>query len=145
MARHFLRRCCPDGAAAPVLTPGAAETLLTYSWPGNVRELKNAVEHAVTVAPSSNIRAADLPPAITRGAPEPEDAAERLVDTVGRYVSAHAVEGQWYRSAIEPVERAVIERALEECGGNQSQAAELLGLHRNTLRAKIRDLDLNIE
>ena len=144
LARHFLNTGAAPHGEAPALTPDAAKALLAYFWPGNVRELKNAVEHAMAIAPSSSIRVEDLPPAITQGAPEPEDATDRLVETIAQYVSNHAAEGQWYRQAIEPVERAVIERALRQCGGNRSQAAELLGLHRNTLRAKIRDLGLEL-
>jgi DNA-binding NtrC family response regulator len=127
-----------------VLTPSAANALLAYAWPGNVRELENAIRHAVTIAPSSNIRPEDLPPAVTRAVLEPPDAVQQFSETVERYVSNYAIEGEWHRCAIEPVERAVIARALRECGGNQSQAAQLLGLHRNTLRAKIRELGIDL-
>jgi two-component system nitrogen regulation response regulator GlnG len=144
LARHFLRNDSGAASQMPVLTPGAAKALLAYSWPGNVRELENAIKHATTVAPSSNIRPEDLPHAVTRATPEPERATDRLVETIGRHVSNYAAEGQWYRRAIEPVERAVTAQAPRECSGNQSQAAELLGLHRNTLRAKIRELQIDL-
>ncbi|MFW6158050.1 MAG: sigma-54-dependent transcriptional regulator [Planctomycetota bacterium] len=144
LARHFLRASRPADAPVPVLAPEAAKALLAYSWPGNVRELKNAMEHAVTVAPSPTIRPGDLPPAVTSAVPEPDHVADQLVETVARYVSNYVPEGEWYPRAVAAVEKMVIERALRECRGNQSQAAELLGLHRNTLRAKIRELDIDV-
>ena len=145
LIRHFLEASVPSGGPTPVLTSDAASALLAYSWPGNVRELKNALAHAVAVAPSTRIRPRDLPAAIIRTVPELEQEADRLTEAVEHYVVHHAEEGQWYRIAIEPVERAVIGRALKHCRGNQSEAAELLGLHRNTLRSKIRELGISLD
>lgn len=144
LAREFLAAAAPADGPTPTLTPEAARTLLAYSWPGNVRELKNALAHAVAVAPSAGIRPEDLPAAMIRRVPEAERQAERLTEAVERYLVNHAEEGQWHRVAIEPVERAVIKRALKHCDGNQSEAAELLGLHRNTLRTKIRELAIDL-
>jgi len=144
LARQFLETGAPPGGPIPVLASDAASALLAYPWPGNVRELKNALAHAVAVAPSTRIRPEDLPAAIIRDVPEPERPAGRLAEAVEHYLVNHAVDGQWHRVAIEPVERAVIKRALKHCGGNQSEAAELLGLHRNTLRTKIRELGIDL-
>jgi DNA-binding NtrC family response regulator len=145
LTSHFLEAGVPRDAPVPVLTPDAASSLLAYSWPGNVRELKNALAHAVAVAPSTRIRPQDLPAAILRSVPEPAHQADQLTEAVEHYVDHHAAEGQWYRIVIEPVERAVITRALKHCRGNQSEAAELLGLHRNTLRTKIRELGISLD
>ncbi len=143
LARYFLQSNRPPDTEPPVLSSAAARTLLAYSWPGNVRELKNAMAHAAAMAPSAIIRPEDLPPSLGQElhGPNPDQFAE----TLEHYLACRAPEGQWYRSLIEPVERLVIERALRECGGNQSRAAELLGLHRNTLRAKIRELGIKLQ
>lgn len=140
LANHFLAR----SAGAPAsFSDAALQALLDYAWPGNVRELRNAVEHAVALAPDRNIIADDLPESVQSG-----ESAERVDQDKFRRLVVDFAEGLRAGSpgrsqrTLEAVERALIGFALTRFRGNQSEAAEYLGLHRNTLRNKLRELDI---
>ncbi len=137
LAAHFIRQAGRNAS----LTPDALDALQRYDWPGNVRQLRNAIHHALTAAPGSEIRPEDLPPDVCAPAgpaTQPSDPASAARDYLGRVAAGDDL----YRRAVEPVEREAIRRALDRCNGNQSEAAGLLGIHRNTLRRKIRELGL---
>lgn len=140
LAEHFLAGWRQAGREVPSLSAAAAEALRQYPWPGNVRELRNVMEHAAAGARGGQIWPSDLPESVRR--PVSSDAAA-AGDLVRQYVSQFAsAQKDMHRAALEPVERAVIEQALERCGGNQSAAAEVLGVHRNTLRKRIKELGI---
>ena len=144
LAEHFLSTLAATGKAPAVLDPSAARALQEHTWPGNVRELKNALEHAAAVAPGERISPEDLPASVRQASPQAGD--EHAIEQIARdLIAAIPQNGGLYRGAIEPVERTVICEALNRCDGNQSEAAELLGLHRNTLRKKLRELDIDPE
>jgi len=112
-ARHFLRRAA-EKSRKPLagFTPAAEATLLAHRWPGNIRELENAVERAVIFARGERIDAADLP--LERSAASAPSA-----------------------TPLGELERAAVERALREHGGNISRAAAQLGLSRAALYRRI--------
>jgi DNA-binding NtrC family response regulator len=133
IALHFLAEMARRHAR-PVRGMGerARRALLAYDWPGNVRELRNAVERAVVLAEGETIEAEDLPPQLLEGAAplRPVDAA--LADLP----FAEARE-----RAVDAFERAYLLAALER-HGNVSAAARALGLHRQSLQKKLRQLGL---
>ena len=143
LAEHFAAEFAPGRG----ISPEAMTVLEAACWPGNVRELRNAVEHAAVVSGTGPILPAHLPEAVPAGggrvwgpdAPDSDDIVARYLDQVS------PGPGEWYRSALEPIERAVIAHALARTGGKQGAAARLLGIHRNTLRAKVRELGLGGE
>ncbi len=142
LAEHFLAGWRKAGRDVPSLSPAAAEMLRQYHWPGNVRELRNAMEHAAAAARGRQILPSDLPESLRRPAMATSQGAS-VGDLARRYVSQFAGERQeMHRKALDPIEKALIEQALRKCGGNQSAAAEVLGVHRNTLRRRIRELGL---
>lgn len=150
LARHFLAGAAGPQSPAPSLSAEAAEALERYAWPGNVRELKNAMEHAFAVAGSRPILPPDLPEIVLHGAARAgrvagaNGAAGGLEEMVRDYLASLPPGGSdLHARVIEPAERAVIRHALERCRGNQSEAAAMLGLHRNTLRHKLRELGLD--
>jgi transcriptional regulator with PAS, ATPase and Fis domain len=108
----------------------AAKLLLCYDWPGNVRELRNAIERGMILEESAFISASSLPIAISR----PDGHVP-----LGIPASAEIPNG-W--TVLEASERSLVARALEQTRGNQTQAARLLGVTRDTLRYKKRKLDL---
>ena len=108
----------------------AMRLLLSHAWPGNVRELRNAIERGMILEESALITSSSLPIDISR----PGGHALR-----GTSVAVGGC-GEW--SAIEVSERILLARALEETGGNQTQAARLLRISRDTLRYKKRKLNL---
>jgi two-component system nitrogen regulation response regulator GlnG len=140
LARHFL--CAFAGAGrVPAISDAAAALLEQYPWPGNVRELRNAIEHAAVVCGDSLVLPAHLPQVVQAYAPHrPQGSAQALIE---QYLSLlNAEDGAIHPTAVAALEKAMISRALEQCGGSQSAAAAKLGLHRNTLRIKIRELGL---
>jgi two-component system nitrogen regulation response regulator GlnG len=142
LTAHFLSRY--EGQE---ITQEALEMLKRHQWPGNVRELRNAVEHAVVLSRGKAIAPEHLPEHIakSRGVESPLEEANLQAQINELSASAFArrfgrpdAEGQLYEGMMEMWERPLIERALKECGGNQVRVAALLGIHRTTLRKKIR-------
>jgi DNA-binding NtrC family response regulator len=113
------------------LTPDALAALAGHAWPGNARELRNTIEQSVVLATGDEIGAADLmiggAPAATRGALAERPFAEAK------------------RAAVEGFEREFLLRALRANGGNVSRTAEAIGMVRQSLQQKIRELGLRDE
>lgn len=108
----YAHRC---GRSNITLGKSAVDKLLRYHWPGNVRELENVIERAVVLCRGSVIEAKELPLSTTTDEPPLE--VESLSD----------------------IERMQIKKILEKTGWNLSEAAKRLGIHRNTLRLKIKE------
>jgi DNA-binding NtrC family response regulator len=124
LARHFLRRYGRRRpGAARDFSAAALAALGSYGWPGNVRELENVVERAVILSEGELIEPGDL--AI------PEPAAARAGGPGSAAVGS-----------LEEIEREHILRVLRESGGNQSRAAQLLGIDRKTLYLKLKKYGL---
>ena len=137
LARHFLSQWAGTAQAPPPLSDEASALLEQHAWPGNVRELRNAIEHAVIVSGGGPVLAAHLPGSVREG---PQVRAGALEELIRQYVRAVAsADGPLHEAAIKPLEKELLRFALEETGGHHSAAAERLGLHRNTLRQKLRE------
>jgi len=113
------------------LGEGALAALVSHPWPGNVRELENAIERAAVLAAGPVIEAADL----RLGGETPEAAAD----------AAGLAFGEAKRRAVLRFERAFLLAALRRSGGNVSRAAESVGMVRQSLQQKIRELGLRSE
>lgn len=137
LAEHFLAQRAGNLVH---LSSDAAEMLKAHHWPGNVRELRNAIEHAAIVRGGDVILPRHLPAAVRNADGGAAGSASRIDQAAETYLDALPSGAGQYARAIEPLEAALIRRALSQTGGNQSAAAELLGLHRNTLRNKLRQL-----
>ncbi len=112
------------------VTPEARELLMSHDWPGNVRELRNAIERAMILEESSHITAASLPIAISDSEPRAALASEPMVEIPENGLS------------LVDNERQLLARALEKTAGNQTQAARLLRITRDTLRYKMKKYNL---
>lgn len=110
------------------LSPAAMEVLQAYHWPGNVRELENIVERLVVISNHEIIQQRELP--------------LDLQSTQTHLVDALDEEECDLRKAVQQFEREYIRRVLEKTRWNQTAAARILGIHRNTLLGKIEQLDL---
>lgn len=108
------------------LTPEAMEALFTYSWPGNVRELRNAIEYAFVLCSGHWIGVKHLPPKITAGSKRPQ-------------TRRHQSSASWER------ERTRLIDTLRQVGGNQSEAARILGVSRVTVWKRIKKYGVNLE
>jgi len=121
LVQHFLTDCAKR-MDVPVkkLTPEARALIMRYSWPGNVRQLRNVIERASIMATGKAIDADDLP--------------ETLHESEATTVKTPIV-------SLAEVEKMHILRVLDHCGGNKKASAELLGIDRSTLYAKLRQYE----
>jgi DNA-binding NtrC family response regulator len=127
--RSFVASACKElGRPAISLTPSARKALERYEWPGNIRELKNIVSRAVLFAGSGPVDARHFEPAPWSGRTGRSDPPSAL--------PPGATPGD-LRTAMSGLERGRIVSALAETGGNQTRAAEILGISRNTLLDRI--------
>jgi DNA-binding NtrC family response regulator len=108
---------------------------MEYSWPGNVRELRNAIERAAIMSEGGELNALDL---VEEQAPT---AVAGSVETSanGSLVVPYTSD---FRDDRREFERRYIARCLEEAGGNVTRAASVLGMHRQSLQHKLRELGL---
>jgi DNA-binding NtrC family response regulator len=125
----------------PPLAPDALESLMKYSWPGNVRELEHLVQRLIIFSGGYTIQAHDLPWAQTPAAMHDlnEDSCRQLVRT---YLDSCRSD-RAYLDLVEKIERLLIAEALRRCQGNQTHAAQLLGLPRPTLHARLQKFGLD--
>jgi len=123
LVEHFLRKYSQEFHKRIVgVAPAALEVFQAYSWPGNVRELQNIVERAVALVEGSTIDVKDLP-------------LDLLLPDRG--ARAEGSDELPLKEAREQFERQLILQALERVQWNRTQAARLLGMHRNSLKAKL--------
>ena len=160
LTNHFLRAATVDGLPTKVLSPDAMARLRQHRWPGNVRELENLVRRLSALYSrrgdqprDDRERAGRRDPGARAGARRQRPCRERrhLTDAVDRHLQAmFAAHGDrlppdgMYDRVISEVERPLLSLALGATRGNQLRAARLLGLNRNTLRKKIKDLDVPV-
>jgi DNA-binding NtrC family response regulator len=144
LANHFLQRF---GGAAPVrFTEEAIAALTARDWRGNVRELRNAVEHAAIVARGGAIHPEHLPPPVStssqRGASLEERISADITTWVQQQLSSADPDAEFldlHDKMLSLVEPPLLEATLAHTGGNRATAAKLLGIHRTTLRQKLRE------
>ena len=144
---HFLQLYARDGGKE--ISSEAIKCLLRYHWPGNVRELENVIKRACLLSRTRLILPEHLPESL-QAATRPAGAED--VATPGgltREVRAELrrvgddKEGQLYEHVLALVERPLLQAALERAGGNQLRAAQLLGINRNTLRKRMKELGIS--
>ncbi len=155
LARHFLERARASGLPAKSLTAEAMERLKRHAWPGNARELENLMRRLAALYPQeiigeeavgAELSEAEAP--AESGAPRGSETLEQAVERhLKAFMAAHK-DGMPIRDlhdrVIAEVERPLLRLALSATRGNQIKAAAMLGLNRNTLRKKLKDLDLPV-
>jgi two-component system nitrogen regulation response regulator GlnG len=155
LVRHFLAQASAEGLPQKSLDSAALTRLKQYRWPGNVRELENLIRR-LTALYSQEVIGIDVIEAELADASRPVDVPEAAHDdSLGSAVERHLKEffaahkdglpaGGLYDRILREVERPLITLSLTATRGNQIRAAQLLGLNRNTLRKKIRELDIPV-
>ncbi|AEV37784.1 two component response regulator [Pseudovibrio sp. FO-BEG1] len=155
LVRHFFAMAESEGLPAKQIEVAALDKLRRYRWPGNVRELENLVRRLAALYPQDDITASliDLElsqPSVATSetdAPSAQDLSGSVERYLGDYFSGFGEElpppGLYHR-ILREVEYPLISAVLAATRGNQIKAAELLGVNRNTLRKKIRDLDVQV-
>ncbi|MBI2412998.1 MAG: sigma-54-dependent Fis family transcriptional regulator [Deltaproteobacteria bacterium] len=143
LADYFLEKFANEfGGQRKTLSPKALDAIDAYRWPGNVRELENILRRAVLLSPSLNLSPEDLALPLSRQKKESlEDIiAARLKPFIEK--TDHKGKQDLYDFIMPFMERPLIRLVLEKTKGNQVQAAEVLGINRNTLRKKIKELNI---
>ncbi|MEM6656347.1 MAG: sigma-54 dependent transcriptional regulator, partial [Planctomycetota bacterium] len=126
LARHFLTGFCRAmGRKQPKLMADAKKRLLAHRWPGNIRELRNLMERLAYLTTGDRIESADLAFTLSPGADDETETDGTLTEATRRFQTRH------------------IQRSIKRVGGNVSEAAKLLGLHRSNLYRKMRQLGMN--
>ncbi|MGE5506418.1 MAG: nitrogen regulation protein NR(I) [Actinomycetota bacterium] len=155
LVRHFLAIATSEGLPAKTIDAQAMDRLKRHRWPGNVRELENLVRRLAALY-SQEVIGIDVIEAELAGGTPPLDAisaveGEGLSATVERHLREYfgnhtdgLPPAGVYDRVLREVEKPLITLALEATRGNQIKAAHVLGLNRNTLRKKIRDLDIQV-
>jgi DNA-binding NtrC family response regulator len=148
LVRHFVRRFSRElGREVQEVAPEALARLRTYSWPGNVRELQSVLKQALLRARGTTLLPASLPalPAEPGGSvPEfPSAGDDPNLEAFVRLCLA-SDDGDRYAQAHLRLDRVLLTRVLEATGGNQQEAARRLGIARETLRRRLRELGLHI-
>lgn len=118
LARHFITKFADElGKPAPGFSDNALQGLRNYDWPGNVRELENVIQRLVLMTDGDVIEVPDLP-------------------SLMRF---SALRKTGFTRTLAEVEREYINNVLASVGGNKTQAANILGIDRKTLREKLKD------
>jgi DNA-binding NtrC family response regulator len=130
LARRFLTEIAEEqgqDGERRALSPAALEVLKRYRWPGNVRELRNSIRAAALAGGDARLLEPDhLPEAVRRATPS----LEAVTIPVG--------------TTLEEAERTIIQRTVEATGGNKKEAAQVLGISRSALYAKLKRLDIEL-
>jgi two-component system, NtrC family, response regulator AtoC len=135
LIRHFLRVYSPQGEEALRISAEALELLQRYPWPGNIRELRSVIQRGQILCRSHEIGSADLPDVIRRSNYSQRERLQKLQE--GIHLPPEGIDLPTFLAQIE---RRLVQEALEACHGNQVHAAALLGLTRDQLRYRMKQL-----
>jgi two-component system, NtrC family, nitrogen regulation response regulator GlnG len=155
LIRHFFKLAEREGLPNKQIEIAAIERLKRYRWPGNVRELENLARRLAALYPQETITSAVIDNELAPSTPTPlgdeGHAEENLSAAVERYLNQYFggfADGLpppgLYHRILREIEYPLVSAALAATRGNQIRAADLLGVNRNTLRKKIRDLEIQV-
>jgi len=154
LVRHFFALAEREGLPSKQIDTEAVEHLKRYRWPGNIRELENLIRRLTALYPQDIISAAQIDQELAGSATPAvfDDLGELdLGESVERYLASYFAEfpdslppAGIYQRILRDVEFPLITAVLTATRGNQIKAADLLGLNRNTLRKKIKDLEIQV-
>src|SRR5207237_245771 len=132
LVEHFLAKHRYSATAQPAaISEEALKRLMEYDWPGNVRELENVVERAVVLSRGQIITSRELPFGDHEAGEHEEEGGDEV-----------SVEKSFFKKSVAQFEKDLIMKALRDANGNRSKAAEMLGIYRRLIYAKIKEYGL---
>ncbi|MSP81629.1 MAG: nitrogen regulation protein NR(I) [Alphaproteobacteria bacterium] len=147
LVRHLIALATREGLEPKDFAPAALDRLRAHVWPGNVRELDNVIRRLLLLGVGDVVEVADVKRELGAGVEAGEGLAASVERHLKDYFAAHGgdlpIRGLYDR-VIREVERPLLALALAATRGNQIRAAAVLGLNRNTLRKKIRELGVSV-
>ena len=157
LARHFFAEVQKEGLPRKTLSQGALDVMRRYAWPGNVRELENLVRRLSALYPQDEITAELVEHELANEMAKSSSVDGENGKAIDLSASVERYLADYFNSfgddlpppglhgrILREVEYPLIAAALAATRGNQVKAADLLGVNRNTLRKKIRDLDVMV-
>jgi two-component system nitrogen regulation response regulator GlnG len=155
LVRHFLSQAANEGLPSKSIDQASMERLKRYRWPGNVRELENLVRRLAALYSQEVISVDVIEAELADTAPQQPAAEEHQNEGLSAAVERHLKDyfaahkdgipaAGLYDRVLREIERPLISLSLQATRGNQIKAAQMLGLNRNTLRKKIRDLEIQV-
>ncbi|MDA0220195.1 MAG: nitrogen regulation protein NR(I) [Proteobacteria bacterium] len=150
LVRHFLKQAVREGLPDKRFDAAAMAAMQEHRWSGNVRELENLVRRLVVLVAEDTIDDEAVHRELQRARsgdsrPSPQGLAESVESHLRQYFDAHddgLPPAGLYDRILREIERPLLALTLQATQGNQLRAADVLGINRNTLRKKLRDLDL---
>jgi len=146
LAEYFLQKFQEEMGIEPrTISPNATNALKSYSWPGNVRQLENILRRAVLLSPNPMLTPDDV--SLPRERRNRESLEDIISSRLEGYINSIDASGkhELYDTIVPFMERPLIKLVLKKTGGNQVKTAEILGINRNTLRKKIKELGIKVE
>ncbi len=160
LAEHFLKKAAENGLPLKSLSAGAKKVLQSFDWPGNVRELENMISRVCALYPGNEITGNIVKEEFERSVSDlaggpisimANVTGGNLSQTVRQHLDQYfdfhddgLPPSGIYHRILREIERPLIQKVLSVLNGNQVKAAELLGLNRNTLRKKIKELEISV-
>jgi len=154
LVRYFLESAERSGLPRKIVDKSALDRMKSYRWPGNVRELENMVQRLAALYPQEQITSDQIDAELSSAIPAASSGIDGELDVQGviaaftrqlleKHTPDEPVENL-YQTVLREIEEPLVTMVLRAVRGNQIQAAKVLGLNRNTLRKKIRDLDIEV-
>ena len=149
LAEHFIRKICKDlGIDNKRLEPGILDLFQRYDWPGNVRELEATLHRAIVMSNDDVMTKNEFYALYSQQQPAlvvaSDSHANMPSSIVGPLVGKMEITSDIYDEVMSAVDKQLILRALESCGGRIREAARRLGLARNTLKSKIQKYNIAV-
>jgi len=145
LAERFAAEACElAGRSAVPVSARAMEILREHVWPGNIRELRNVMNAAVMMCDGAQVDPEHLPQEVLASARGEQLRPDRVRNETIRFAIGVPSEAVPLEEELRSIERERIEQALRECDGNQTRAAEVLGMPRRTLVYKISTLGIAV-
>jgi len=147
LVAHFLKKYRDIKSVQLKVDEGVLELFKKYNWPGNIRELENVIQYSIVNANQNTITVDDLPEKIksVRMLDDGDSLSDRLYELSKHLIDYSQITGSFnaYSEYLKIVERPLFMASLETANWNKSEASKILGINRNTLRARIKELNID--